>query len=299
MAKAQSQMVRSIPQVAGASTLANMETRTDTPTVRAAVSSSLKTGTGTNFSGQYLFDRFVANDKTEVTKLGIVRQMVEQLELDRFKTVIQEFVGVATSYRDKVIAAEKEAGTYNKDKPSQELNFQNGRVKTAQNHQTVMRVIYGAMRFAEEALTAQGFDENTGYQVGAVYARNALKVAGIKWDGTKQLDKTQAEKRLQSKAEEKALAKIMDANPREADEPMAKYLARVSSKVDGQVQADRAEAERKQVDTLVRKVREMAGGMLDEVIERLLAPAETPADPAAEALEPKAAVAASKEATKH
>jgi len=94
-------------------------------------------------------------------------------------------------------------------------------------------------------------------------------------------------------------AKIMDANPREADEPMAKYLARVSSKVDSQVQADRAEAERKQVDTLVRKVREMAGGMLDEVIERLLAPAETPADPAAEALEPKAAVAASKEATKH
>ncbi len=297
MAKATAnQIARSIPKQAGASTIANMESRTDTPTVRAAVSASLKTGTATNFSGQYLFDRFVANDKTEVTKLGIVRQMVEQLELDRFKTVINEFVGVAVAYRDKVVNAEKEAGTYKKDDPSKEINFHNGRVKTAQNHQTVMRVVYGAMRFAPEQLAAQGFDDTTGYQVGAVNARNALKVAGIKWDGTKLLDKTQSEKRAQSKAEEKALSKVMEANPREADEPMHKYLSRVSGMVAAQVTKDKGEAEAKQIETLVRKVREMAGGLLDDVIERLL---QAATEPVAETLEPKAAVEASKDATKH
>lgn len=305
MARNQSQMARTINAPVASSAIANLESRTTSEAVRAPSGDGLKTGSKTNFSGQYLYDRFVSNDRTEVTKLNLVRQMAESMELDAFKKSIGDMVAIATNLRDKAIEAAKEAGTYDKEKPVGDVAACIARLKTAQNHQTVLRVAYGAIRFAPEQLTAQGYDENTGYQVMAVIARKALAAANLKWDGTKQLDKTQAEKRAQSAAEEKALSAVMKDNPRADGESMGKYLARVEKQVDAQVMKDRAEAEQKRINDLVRKVREQCGGLLDDVIERLLSN-EAQGDINTEAvnddtpaLNPQAAVQASQTAVKH
>lgn len=296
----QSQMARSIHSAPGASTVAGLEGRTTAEAAQAPRNAGLNTGTRTNFSGQWLYDRFVGNDKTEITKLSLVRQMAESMEIDAFKKSIGDMVAIATNMRDKAIDAAKEAGTYNKDKPTGDVAATIARLKTAQNHQTVLRVAYGAIRFAGDHLAEQGYNDSTGYMVMAVIARKALNAAGIKWDGTKQLTATQTEKRAQSAAEEKALSQVMKDTPRDDGESMGKYLARVEKQVDAQVAKDRAEAEQKRVTDLVRKVREQCGGLLDDVLERLLAgePAPRVVDDAP-ALEPKAAAAASKDAVKH
>lgn len=295
----QSAIARSIPKTVGASSVANLESRTTAEAARAPAAATLNTGSKTNFSGQYLYDRFVANDKTEVTKLNLVRQMASAVELADFKKSIGDMVGIAASLRDKAIETAKAAGAWNKDKPVGDVAECIAKHKTAQNHQTILRVAYGAIRFAPDQLAEQGYNENTGYQVMAVIARKALAAAGLKWDGTKQLTATQADKRAQSAAEEKALSKVMKDTPREDGESMGKYLARVEKQVDAQVAKDRAEAETKQINDLVRKVREQCGGLLDDVLERLLAgEAQQSADPVTE-LEPKAAEAAAKDAVKH
>lgn len=298
MAKATAnQIARSIPHPAGASTLAHMETRTTTEAATAAPNAGLKIGNKSNFSGQYLYDRFIANDKTEVTKLGIVRQMVEQLEVDHFKKSINDMVGVAIGLRDNLIAAEKEAGTYDKDAPSPEMGRILARLKTAKNHQTVMRIAYGAMKFAPEKLAEFGGDMDTGYQTMAVIGRKALDSKGIKWDGTKRLNDTEADRKAAAKLETKALEKVMEATPRNEDEGMADYLARCSGKVQDQLNADNAERERKQVESLVSKVRAMAGGLLDDVIEALLTASKE--SPTGEPLDVASAAQAAPAATKH
>ena len=296
----QSQMVRSIPKQVGTSSVANLESTTTAAAATASGSVGLTTGTKTNFSGQWLYDRFVANDGTQITKLNLVRQMAASMELDQFKKSIGDMVQIATSFRDKAIDASKATGAYNKEKPIGEVAACIARLKTAQNHQTVLRVAYGAIRFAPDALTEQGYDDNTGYQVMAVIGRKALANAGIKWDGTKQLDKSQSEKRAQSQAEEKALSSVMKDNPREDNESMGKYLARVEKQVEAQVMKDRAAHEAKQITDLTRKMREMCGGLLDDVLERLLASPEASesGDPVTE-LQVAPAIAAAQVAVKH
>lgn len=277
---------------AAANVLATLETRTTSEAAQAAPKAGLHTGRSTNFSGQYLYDRFVSNDKTEVTKLGIVRQMVDQLDVDEFKKVINDFVAVAAGFRDNRITAEKEAGTYDKDKPSAVLADILAKYKTAQNHQTVMRLAYGALKFAPDELAANGYTENTGYQTMRVIASNALKAAGLKWDGTKLLAKTDQERKQKAKAESAALDKVMVANPRNPEETMPEYLSRVSGMVDEQVKADAKEHEDKLIEKIAKQVRASAGGLLDEVIQYLMThPAGT--------LDPEAAKEAAKTAVKH
>lgn len=288
-----SKIASTIRAQVGASTIANMESRTNTAAATATRQVGLKTGS--NFTGQYLYDRFVANDKTEVTKLEIVRKMVGALEVDDFKAAINGMVEIAASLRDKQIAAEKEAGTYNKDEQSAEVAAYAARHKTALNHQTVMRLAYGALRFANEALVAHGYnEETTGYQMMAVISRKTLADAGIKWDGSKIPEKSEIDRRKQSQAETQALAKIMANEPRTDEESMPTYLARVSAKVGDQLAKDNAEREQKMINDLVKKIRTMAGGMLDDVIEKLLQPA-----PDTAVLDEEAAKEAAPQATKH
>jgi hypothetical protein len=103
------------------------------------------------------------------------------------------------------------------------------------------------------------------------------------------------DRRKQSQAEAKALEKIMANEPRDDSESMQAYLARVSAKVGDQLAKDNAEREQKMVDDLAKKFRQLAGGMLDDVIERLLNP---PKDEAP-ALDENAAKEAAPQATKH
>lgn len=296
MARTATKIAGSIAPQVGASTIANMEGRTNTEAATASRQVGLKTGT--NYSGQYLYDRFVANDKTEVTKLEIVRKMVGVLEVDDFKAAINGMVEIAASYRDKAIDEQKEAEgkEYNKDKPSADVAAYAARHKTALNHQTVMRLAYGALRFAADGLASHGYnEETTGYQVMAVISRKTLADAGIKWDGTKIPAKTEVDRRKANQAETKALEKVMADEPRKDGEALGTYLTRVEAKVNAQLAKDNAERESKMVDDMAKKIRAMAGAMLDDVLEKLLAMANEPAP----TLDPDAAKEAAPQATKH
>lgn len=298
MAKQQSAMSKTIRAPQAASTIANLDQHTTSEAARAPRAAALRTGK--NFTGQYLWNRFVEGDKTEVTKLDIVRSMVEALDVDQFKTVINEFVQIATNYRDNAIDAAKKAGTYNKDNPGHDIAGHLARLKTAQNHQSVMRVSYGALKFCPEEIKAFGYDETTGYLVMQVIARKALAAKGIKWDGTKADDEQTRERKAASKAETKALEKVMGNQPRNDGESMPHYLARCANMVQEQLARDNAEREAKMIDDLIRKVRKMAGGLLDDVIDGILHGKGTEGtDEEEPALDPKAAERASADAVKH
>lgn len=294
-------VAKSIRQPAGSSSIAHIEGRTTTEVATATASAGLKTGK--NFTGQYLFNRFVENDKTEITKLDIVRSMVTALDIDDFKKIVNDFVGIATSYRDKAITAAKDAGTYDAKKPSAEIQMHMARVKTAQNHQAVMRVSFGALKFASDKLEESGYNEQTGYHMMAVISRKALAEAGIKWDGTKVLSVNDQQRKAQTQAEKKALDKIMDDEPRQDGESIPHYLARCAGKVADQLTKDNVAREQQMIKDLIVKVRKLAGGMLDDVVDGILRGEGkeelAPDMEDAPTLDPVAAAQAAPVATKH
>jgi len=259
MAKRQSQVAKTIAPVVGQSVLASLESRTDTPAATAGRGAGLKTGT--KFSGQYLYDRFVANDKTEVTKLDIVRTMTE-LEVSTFKAVLADFVKVAKGYADN--AVEKHG------KDSAQAHELSAKLKTAQNHQANMRNAYGAIRFAPDELTANGYTESTGYLVMAKIASAALKAKGIKWDGSAIPSQELAQQRKVAAAESKALSEVMAQEPRKDGESLKDYVVRMDEAVTAKIKSNAQEREAKLISDLVAKFRKEAGSYLDDVIAAIL-----------------------------
>lgn len=292
----QSAIAKTIRPPATDSVIAGLAARTTAEAANAPAATALRTGK--KYTGQYLFDRFVASDKAEVTKLEIVRGMVEALPVDEFKKVVNDFVGVATGYRDNAIKAAKAAGKYDKENPPADIAMHMARVKTALNHQTVMRVSYGALKFCPDDLARFGYTEATGYLVMQVIARKALDAKGLKWDGTKADTKADDQRKASAKAEKKALDNVMSANPRGEGETMAKYVVRCSDMVADQLAKDNADREAAMIHTLAIKVRKLAGGLLDDVIAAINA-GEGVEEASTATLDPATAQEAAKEAVKH
>lgn len=261
----------SIKQEAGSSAIADLESRATTASIRTARPAGVTTGSSTNFSGQYLYDRFVTGDKEEVTKMDIVRQMVKQLDTASFKKCIADFVGVSKGFVNNAVKADKDAGTYDKENPSAAVVNAMARAKTAANHQTVMRIAYGAIKFAGEALAELGYKEDaTGYQVMRVIGNRALEQTGIKWDGSKLESREVVVGRNEQKAEAKIVAEVMAANPRQPDEERAAYFARIDEAVT-EAQSAKREADHKEaIAKIVAKFKADAGPLLEEAIDALM-----------------------------
>lgn len=266
MAKQAHKIAQSINPAVGASTLASLEGRTTSEAAQSSADAgTLKTGL--KFTGQYLYDRFVANDKTEVTKLSIVREMTG-MEVAGFKAVLADFVKVAKGYMDNAEKASKAAP----DDVALSATFRDlsAKYKTAQNHQNVMRNAYGALRFAPDELTANGYTEQTGYQVMRTISIAALKAKGIKWDGTAIPTNEVAAIRKVAAAETKALAEVMADTPRNDGESLKDYVVRMDDAVQARIKANQAERQAEQIKTLVARFRKEAGGLLDDVIQALM-----------------------------
>lgn len=266
MAKQAHKIAQSINPAVGASTLASLEGRTTSEAAQSSAGAgTLKTGL--KFTGQYLYDRFVANDKTEVTKLSIVREMTG-MEVAGFKAVLADFVKVAKGYMDNAEKASKAAP----DDVALSATFRDlsAKYKTAQNHQNVMRNAYGALRFAPDELTANGYTEQTGYQVMRTISIAALKAKGIKWDGTAIPTNEVAAIRKVAAAETKALAEVMADTPRNDGESLKDYVVRMDDAVQARIKANQAERQAEQIKTLVARFRKEAGGLLDDVIQALM-----------------------------
>lgn len=282
--KQQSAMARSIPAQVGASTLASLESQTTSEAAQAQAAVALRVGK--QITGQYLFDRFVADSKADVTKMDIVRTAASAVDVLTFKKAVADMVGIAA-------AKVKQAKEADPSSPAEVAAYE-ARLKTAQNHQTVLRIGYGAIRFAPEQMTALGFDETTGYQLVRVIGLKALSEAGLKWDGSKAVTDPKAKaEQANSKAEAKALAQVMADNPRNSGESLPSYLERVGGAVDNRVKANREESEAKMIKDLAVRVRTQCGGLLDEVLQAILAGEGQPE------LDPKAAQEAAPAATKH
>lgn len=279
------------------STIAGLQGRTTTEAATAPRAPGLRVGQ--NFTGQYLWNRLIADDKAEQTKMDIVRAMVNALDVEACKKVLNEFVAIPTGYRDNAIKALKDAGKYDAKNPTPELSTTLAQLKTAQNHQSVLRVSFGALKFCADELASFGYTETTGYLVMQVIARKALAAKGIKWDGTKILSNNEAQRKQAAKLETKALERVMESLPRGDDESMAHYLARAGGKVQEQLAADNRERETKMITDLIRKVRKMAGPMLDDVIDGILKGEGEAEAATGETLNPEAAQAAAAVAVKH
>lgn len=261
-------IARSIAAAQGSSTIANLENRTTPEAAAAPRAPGLRVGQ--SFTGQYLWNRLIADDKAEQTKMDIVRAMVGALDVEQCKKVLADFVAIPTGYRDNLIKQLKKDGAYNADKPTPELATILAQLKTAQNHQSVLRVSYGAIKFCAPELASFGYTETTGYLVMQVIARKALAAKGIKWDGTKVLEQAQVERKAAAKQETKALEKVMEATPRADDESMPQYLDRCGGLVADQLAKDNAEREAQMIKDLAAKFRKMAGSLIDEVVDAVL-----------------------------
>lgn len=248
--------------------LAAQATAPTTHTVRVArPTGALKTGA--NFTGQYLYDRFVANSKEEQTRMALVRQMADTVELTDFKTIVNDLVKIAKGFLDGAIAADKEAGIYVEGKPTAHVLAAAARHKTAQNVQNVLRVSYGALRFAADHLEAAGYDDTTGYNAMRVIGLAALKAAQMKWDGTKAEPADVKQARAAQAAENRAMLKVQEENPRQADEDRKAYFERIDRLVEEQLAADTAEQHTKRVNDLVTKIKALAGDDLSDVLDAL------------------------------
>lgn len=280
--KTATKMSQSIKAKASDSVLASLGERTSSKAATAAKPAGVKTGP--NFTGQYLYDRFVADAdgvKEEISKMDIVRQMVGALDTASFKKVVNEFVGVAKSFLDKAITDAKAAGTYKEDdrkvaiSPIEAVQAQ-ARHKTAKNHQTVMRIAYGSIKFAGEQLLGLGYKPGeTGYQLMRVLGLRALAAAGLNWDGSKAETKEVRQTRTAQKEEAKALTAVMEANPRRDDEDRATYFTRIDKLVSKEVKAIQEEKHSEQIAKLVAKFRADAGALLPEIIDAILSGEET------------------------
>lgn len=255
------------------STIAGLATRATSASASAPRAEGL--ATGNNFTGQYLFDTFVGDStKFEATKMDVVRQMVKALDTASFKKVLTEFVGIAKSYFDNAVNAAKQAGLYNKDKPTPEMEQAAARLKTARNHQTVIRIAYGAFKFAPEELAKHGGDDTTGYQLMRVIGAKALAEKKLNWDGTKAEPAESRDARRAQDAETRTMLEVQRDNPKRDDEDRAKYLDRILKMTDKVMKTKREEQHAEQVQALAKRVRDLAGPLFDEVIDALMAPPE-------------------------
>lgn len=253
-----------------ANPIASLESKATTQSLRAVSGDALKTGTATNFSGQYLYDRFIVGDKEELTKLDIVRQMVKVLDVQSFKTSIGDMVKIARGIADSAIARAKESGEYDEANPPAEVIAANAKLKTAQNHQTVMRIAYGALKFASDLLEAAGYTDKTGYQMMRVIGLSALNRKGINWDGSKAEAKEDRQARKQAQQQGKILAQVMQEHPMQPKEARADYFARMDKLVAKRQLELENEARQDQIDKMVKEFRARAGDLLPAVLDHLL-----------------------------
>lgn len=187
--------------------LAGLDQRTTTAAATAPTGDGLKTGQSVNFSGQYLFDRFIVADREDQTKLGIVRQAVEQVDTASWKAALAEMVRLAKE-----------------DSPTKYM--------TAKTVQSQMRAIYGALKNVPDELEQAGMTNDTGYAEAYNIGRTVLSQKGLKWDGTTAESKEDREARLANKEALKVKADLERLNPMQAGETMSAWSNRIVEMMD-------------------------------------------------------------------
>lgn len=235
----------------GNSTIASLPARATSQSATAPRAEGLKVGV--NFSGQYLYDRFVNTSSEDVSKMNVVRQMVTALDTATFKSVVGEMVKLAKEQADAHVGTNLQA-------------YYDARLKTARNHQSVMRNAYGALKFYADALDEAGVDNDTGYHVINTIAKAVLTAKKVNWDGTPLVAKEQREAVKATKQEAKLMAEVMQANPKNPDESREQYYSRIDSLVTVAEAKLAAETKAERLADLAEKLKAMAGEDLADLL---------------------------------
>lgn len=226
--------------------LSNLDSRATTESATAPTEQALRTGPA--ITGQYLYDRFIANNDASQTLANIVRTAASD-------------TGVA-------IGVWKKALTDMVDQAKQADGGKAGaKTKTARNYQSLLRVTFGAMRFAQSELAEQGYNERTGLEEMRVMAKAALTQRGMTWEGIQALSPADKQRHKQQKAEQSALADIQKVNPRNIDESMQDYQARTIALVEPYMQQLREAEKDERINALAMRVINLCGDDIDDVVK--------------------------------
>lgn len=230
------------------SVLANLENRTTTEAATANTAENLRIGA--ILTGQYLYERLIGDNKEQVSMMDMIRGWSKNVDTATVKKALKDFVELA-----------KEKG------PAQ--------LSTARSHQSNLRSIYGALRFAPDELTKEGYTEKTGYLVARAIARKALADKAIKWDGTKVKSPELKEQEQHSKESQAAMVAVMAENPQLMTENFSQWQERLRPLVEARIadmqQAKHDEAVKVLCDALFEKHPDLVRGIANELLTRLMA----------------------------
>lgn len=226
-----------------ANVIATLPARASVESANQAAATALKAGKP--ITGQYLYERFCAN-KADQTKMHAVINATSQVDTASWKAALKDMVAIAEKHGD---AAKK----------------------TAQNHRSVLQNVYGAIRFAPDALKVLGFEpKTTGYHQANTMAKQALKDAGIKWTGEKAKSPEQREQEAQARIRKQAMAKALQDTPMRDGETQAQFFERVAKQGEEEEARLIEEREGKKIAKLIESVRALCGDHLYDVLAAIL-----------------------------
>lgn len=263
------------------STIAALPGKTTSEAVRAPRAAGLKTGN--KYTAQYLYDRFVNNateNKADLTKMEMVQDMMHVMDLGEFDATVNGMVGFAKRAKDMAIEAAKAAGNYDSENPTMAIREAVAQLRTAANHQTVMRTAYGALQFCAKELDAKLNGSPLTYRMIREIGSKLLSDKGINWKGEKVASPTERANRKEQELETAAMLEVQKANPRKEGESRADYFARIDQETEAKMQELRSADRIKALAKMVDKIRADAGADLPDLIELLMNPPK---------VEPKAA----------
>ena len=197
-------------------------------------------------TGQGLWDMFMVANEADKTRMGFIRSLVDTADA-------LQIGGACDAMVDRAILMDYPEG---KPKKAERLSKE----QQARNVVTTIRQAWGALKFAREALNAQGYDENTGWNPMRVMAPAALKAAGKVWNGIDvptDAQKEQAKLQRANKAQTDAFIEATKETPRALNESYESWQARVATsartKVDEAASTARAEQAANAFKKLVEK----------------------------------------------
>jgi hypothetical protein len=241
-------------QSTGNSPLANLASKTDTKTATAASVSHLPTK---NFTGQYFLQRFVT-EKDEKTKLEIIKAATQAVDANTLKKSLDDMVSMAGKI-------DMQNGI-----PEKEVTKRGPVYKTAANNAAVIKKVYGALRFAQDALIAHGFNDTTGYHAASLLSKKALETKEIKWTGEKAKNKAQRDQDAFFREEARALGELKKVMPRNENESLLDYTQRLAQHVPDQIEQNRNEKLMENIDKEIERVLAMGKDIAKAIAEAVL-----------------------------
>jgi len=224
-------------------------------------------------TGQYLYDSFVKADDSDRSRMTRIRELAVSADTLQMAGATDKMVELAREADLKAGLPEKEKVVINGKET--ERRTRGPREASAMNVRTIVRQVWGALKFAPEQLVAAGLTDDTGYQPARIAAKKALDAKRILWDGRRAPTAADREtKRLQreQKVETGVLAKALVDTPRLPGEDSAAHLARVTEAAREQVEQARADAETARVNKLVDDILTKHGnGIALRVAEEIMA----------------------------